>query len=1034
MNQKKKPLLLTALVILLLLSFSTLASATDKQVDTSAATKTEQLKQIFPDVTSTNNNSVFINYLSNRKILSGFPDGNFHPEEGLTRAQAAVVLVKATGLETPAVTETGFPDVQADHWAAANIAAATKVGYLKGFPDGTYKPEDKLTRAQGIALIMRLSTQKDRVPLPVLNDMEQNHWAAGEMAVALAAEMIGLSADGKQIYPDAVMKRGSLARALGTLLTKDPGLYTVSLKGTIKDVKGDIKLTRNGATTPLQNDSSVYLGDTIITGANASASIFYPDGSSVLIKENTEINIKESIGRAYIKNDGFSGTSVENVDIDLKKGTVFGALATKHESTKKQQARANSPLLASLDSKQFIADNQAPWYQTAQTKKVRMTVDMPWGVAAVRGTFILVSVNKDGTCNVSCLTGNVDVRGMIGDAVPLVGGTSSGIGQGGTAGPDTKMSEQDKQAFGNVQGWVINTALQIDKNKEAAPPPLVEMILEIPDQPVEEKQEEQVQNMLDVVLMGLESSGIQLTEQVKQDLQQQLQDLQQELSQAAQEALQPDPAPNSNDSETNATIGVSAITTTSGTAKVGAELTAGALTPANATVSYQWMICATESGTYADIVGATTNKYTPVAGDATKFIKVAAIGTGSYSGTVTSAATAAVAGSSECVVTGVTSPAGGSITGNNITASVANNISNLTVDVSVSPDATWKLFSDDAYLVEITSKQMNLIVGSNQSYIKVIAQDGTTQGLYNLIVTRATSSTCVVTGVNSPAGGSISGNNITASVANNISSLTVDVSVSPDANWKLYSDSGYTTEIAQLINLVVGDNLSYIQVTAQDGTTQGNYNLTIRRLSNDATVTTAASHYTVDDTGNTIVAASTVINTNVTVTTFLANLTKHAQASWKVVITGTTIDDQTGFDTATAKSSTDTMLFGDKLAVKAEDGTINVYTITVVLGDPVLGGGSQPPPPSSNLYGANYGFTWGKYKYFLYDDSNNPYPYPVYIVAFNSDDSFKQQWVKTGCRYITGFSMDTNANTFTITTQQGGPTTFPWTDVLIPQP
>ncbi|PKM76473.1 MAG: hypothetical protein CVU90_12430 [Firmicutes bacterium HGW-Firmicutes-15] len=501
------------------------------------------VKSQFSDVPSNDPNALYINFLAGRGIVKGYRDGGFHPGEGMTRAQAAVILVKAAGLETPAVNEIGFPDVNADHWAAVNIAAATKAGYLKGFPDGSFKPDDILTRAQGIALIMRLSTQKERPPLPALKDIDQSHWAAGEMAVALATEMIGLSADGKKVYPDAVMKRGNLARALGTLLTKDPGLYTVSLEGTIKDVKGDIKLTRQGTTTPLQNDNTILLGDTIKTGTNASASIFYPDGSSVLIKENTEINIKESIGRAYIKMDGSSGTSVENVDIDLKKGTVFGALASKHESTEKQSARANFPLLASLDSRQFIADNQAgqsPWYQTAQVKQVRMKVDMPWGVAAVRGTFISVIVNPDGTCKVSCLTGDAEVSGKIGNAVPLTGGKSSGIGQGGTAGTSGPMNAEDIKGFGDVQGWVINTAMQMDINKEAAPPPPApaEILLEIPDKPLsEEKQAEQVTNMLNVVLKGMELSGIKLTDEVKNDLEKQLKELGQKLSKEAQEAL-----------------------------------------------------------------------------------------------------------------------------------------------------------------------------------------------------------------------------------------------------------------------------------------------------------------------------------------------------------------------------------------------------------------------------------------------------------------------------------------------------------------
>jgi len=90
-------------------------------------------------------------------------------------------------------------------------------------------------------------------------------------------------------------------------------------------------------------------------------------------------------------------------------------------------------------------------------------------------------------------------------------------------------------------------------------------------------------------------------------------------------------------------IPITEIAAISGTPKVGFELTAGALTPAAATASYQWTISDTVDGTYADINGATTNKYTPVAGDVTKFIKVAATGTGNYSGTKTSAATTAVA-------------------------------------------------------------------------------------------------------------------------------------------------------------------------------------------------------------------------------------------------------------------------------------------------------------------------------------------------------------------------------------------------------
>ena len=118
---------------------------------------------------------------------------------------------------------------------------------------------------------------------------------------------------------------------------------------------------------------------------------------------------------------------------------------------------------------------------------------------------------------------------------------------------------------------------------------------------------------------------------------------------------EPEPTPTPTPTPTTPITAIAAI---SGTPQVGVELTAGALTPAAATASYQWQICATVDGTYTNITGATTNKYTPVADDVTKFIKVVATGTGSYSGSVTSAPTTAVAAAviNIAAIPGVTAP------------------------------------------------------------------------------------------------------------------------------------------------------------------------------------------------------------------------------------------------------------------------------------------------------------------------------------------------------------------------------------------
>jgi hypothetical protein len=91
-------------------------------------------------------------------------------------------------------------------------------------------------------------------------------------------------------------------------------------------------------------------------------------------------------------------------------------------------------------------------------------------------------------------------------------------------------------------------------------------------------------------------------------------------------------------------VPITAIGAITGTTQVGSVLTAGALTPPGATVTYQWQSATTSGGTYSDISSATASTYTLVSTDLGKYIKVIATGTGSYTGTATSTATAVILG------------------------------------------------------------------------------------------------------------------------------------------------------------------------------------------------------------------------------------------------------------------------------------------------------------------------------------------------------------------------------------------------------
>ncbi len=592
MYSSRKTSILITIILMLFILINVVPSMAAQEGKNDANLTLEQTKGIktpFKDLSTNDPNTLFITYIFQRGIIKGFPDGTYHPQGALTRAETAAIICKAAGLQTPAVNSNPFKDLPANHWAAPQVAAAVKAGYIKGFPDGTYQPEAMLSRAQGITLLMKLCTQKDKAPLPVLQDMDTKHWAAPDMGTALALEMIGRSADGKNVYPESQMSRGSLARALAILLTKDPGRNQAKLTGTIEEIQGEVSLSRNDQTETLKSDTNIYEGDIIKTGQDSKARIVYPDGSGTLIEENSEIVIKKSDGRSYIKQDGTAGIAVEFLNIDLKKGTLFGALATKREAVKEEKTENNQvqtgkkdnpiytnnkpELLAGLSAREYIAaaasptnSQDIPWYESAKTKKVKVKVDMPWGIAAVRGTFIKVTVNTDQSCNVSCLTGSAEVSsssGSGGSSVPLGGGQSSGInGQGSSPVQAASMSQQDKQDFSKAQDWVVNTALNMDVNQEAKIVPAVVIAVEIPnaksgEQQVQEKTAEQnseaktqpnkteqqqateqVETAVKSVLDALKASGIELKQEVIENLKQQVQEIQTHLEKQTADALQ----------------------------------------------------------------------------------------------------------------------------------------------------------------------------------------------------------------------------------------------------------------------------------------------------------------------------------------------------------------------------------------------------------------------------------------------------------------------------------------------------------------
>ena len=95
-----------------------------------------------------------VNTLASLGIIQGFSDGTFRPDQNITRAQFAVIAMRFTN-ETPAGT-IRFSDVDEDDWFYTQVTGAAQYGWIGGFSDGTFRPYDSITRAQVTAIVNRM--------------------------------------------------------------------------------------------------------------------------------------------------------------------------------------------------------------------------------------------------------------------------------------------------------------------------------------------------------------------------------------------------------------------------------------------------------------------------------------------------------------------------------------------------------------------------------------------------------------------------------------------------------------------------------------------------------------------------------------------------------------------------------------------------------------------------------------------------------------------------------------------------------------
>jgi hypothetical protein len=156
----------------------------------------------------------YVAQLVARNIIGGFPDGTFKPDANITRAQFAAIAMKALKI-SQATEPANFNDVPAGHWANKAIASVSKAGLVTGFPDGTFKPEDKITRTQALVILAKALPASVIGEPAILNSYQDGSsvpsWAAPSVARAAKSKIIVSFPDPSQIKPNLNATRADVA-------------------------------------------------------------------------------------------------------------------------------------------------------------------------------------------------------------------------------------------------------------------------------------------------------------------------------------------------------------------------------------------------------------------------------------------------------------------------------------------------------------------------------------------------------------------------------------------------------------------------------------------------------------------------------------------------------------------------------------------------------------------------------------------------------------------------------------------------------
>ena len=178
---------------------------------------------MFPDVPNSHWAACDIDKLAVNDVVVGYPDGLFKPNQNISRAEFATMLVKGFNLNCDMDRQALFSDVPKNNWANAAIAKAVDEDLLKGYPNKTFRPQAPVTRVEALTSIAKGMTcdidkcKADEILSKYADGNKIPGWARIPVAKSLDSGALKDSPNPNMIMPNKDASRADIASMMQTV-------------------------------------------------------------------------------------------------------------------------------------------------------------------------------------------------------------------------------------------------------------------------------------------------------------------------------------------------------------------------------------------------------------------------------------------------------------------------------------------------------------------------------------------------------------------------------------------------------------------------------------------------------------------------------------------------------------------------------------------------------------------------------------------------------------------------------------------------